>query len=95
MMPLVWDSDIVPRGSKICELFAVVKVSGALGQKGVRNPPALMTAIDALVAAAGPVKAGVKLRISLGNLESGDANYANENGAIVAQPLGRSCRRDR
>ena len=64
------------------------KVAAALARKGVRDPTALMTAIDTLVGAAGPVKGGVKLRIALGNLESGDASYASENGAIVAQPLG-------
>jgi Patatin-like phospholipase/IPT/TIG domain len=64
------------------------KVAAALASKGVRNPAGLMTAIDALVAAAGPVRLGVKLRIALGNLESGDVNYATESGAIVGQPLG-------
>jgi hypothetical protein len=64
------------------------KVAAAFARKGVRNPAALMTAIDAMVTAAGPVKFGVKLRIALGNLESGDVNYATETGAIVGQPLG-------
>jgi hypothetical protein len=64
------------------------KLVAALAEKGVKDPSALMTAIDTLVTDAGPVKMGVKLRIALGNLESGDVNYANESGAIVAQPLG-------
>jgi Patatin-like phospholipase/IPT/TIG domain len=64
------------------------KIVAALAQKGVRNPTGLMTAINGLVTAAGPVKPGVKLRIALGNLQSGDVNYATESGSIVAQPLG-------
>jgi hypothetical protein len=64
------------------------KLVAALAEKGVKDPTPLMTAIDTLVTAAGAVKSGVKLRIALGNLESGDVNYANESGTIVAQPLG-------
>jgi hypothetical protein len=64
------------------------KLVAALAEKGVKDPTALMTAIDTLVTDAGAVKSGVKLRIALGNLESGDVNYANESGTIVAQPLG-------
>jgi hypothetical protein len=64
------------------------KLVAALSEKGVKDPTALMTAIDTLVTGAGAVKSGVKLRIALGNLESGDVNYANESGTIVAQPLG-------
>jgi predicted acylesterase/phospholipase RssA len=64
------------------------KIVAALARRSVRDPAQLMTAIDALVAAVGPVKTGTKLRIALGNLEAGDVNYANEQGAIVAQPLG-------
>jgi len=64
------------------------KIAAAVAQQGIKDPAALLTAIDELVAAAGPVQPGVKLRIALGNLESGDVNYAWESGAIVAQPLG-------
>jgi Patatin-like phospholipase/IPT/TIG domain len=64
------------------------KIAAALAEKGVKNPAALMSGIDDLVTNAGPVRSGVKLRIALGNLESGDVNYANEVGTIVAQPLG-------
>ncbi len=64
------------------------KIVAAVGERGIKDPSGLMAAVDSLVTAAGAVKSGVMLRIALGNLESGDVNYANEAGTIVDQPSG-------